>query len=1129
MASNAQAAAADRALASPAAGQPPVATAPVVLPTRTGTAAAPAPRPAARTAAPACVNNNCPMPGAAPIDQGGPLVTHPKVYVVQLQSSTAPANQNGYISQITAPSEPNVPGALTAMVDSPYATWWQQEYSRPSANQLLYSGTYAGTISIQTPQYYSLILQDVDINTILENAVLAGTLPTWDSNTVFVLFFRQGQTIQLTNYGAVVGDSVFNFCGYHSSLLFGGTPQVDLNFVVMPYEVTNAGCAFSGSTGAAAGFANLTSVLSHELAETITDPSYPNAWLSMTNQEVGDMCEVGLTPDAVITARSGASYNVQDVFDNSTNTCVYAKKALTLTATKVTTSTTTTITAQIYAGTIPLNGTQLTAWVLTGSGSIGSAHFSLTGEAVITVPATAATLSVFTPGGGFFSGGLVIAGAPPSAPTITSVVPAAAPGSATVTWTAPSSSGTSAISSYTAMAGNGADGTRQAAATCTAAPPATSCLMTGLPQGTDYIWNVTATNASGPSPFSPDVTAWATSVPAAPQVLGAVAGTTTIDVTFGDAGAGSSPVTGYAVTATPGTASCTAPPAATHCLLTGLVPATAYALAAWATNAVGTSQLFVSGTQTTLPVPGVPTAPQSVHATVIPVPGGATALVGWTAPTSTGGSPVTGYAVTVTPGPHTCSAGGTATSCSVSGLVPGTTYAISVQAANTNGPGGAAGGSLTTPTTPTPPALVSGIGGPGGTILASWSAAAATGGAPVTSYTAQAAAPGRTTQSCTVLATACTITGLAPGATYTVQVEATNGVGASSWTSSTGVPVPTTPGPPTSVTATASGRSVTVSWQPPTTTGGLAVTSYQVSVSPGGVACATAGLSCAFSALNWTTHYTVTVTAITAAGASPGATTGVTTAAPPTFDGHGYWMVAASGQVYAFGDATNFGSPTGLSSPAVVIAHTPDGGGYWIATAGGGLYSYGNAPYLGTAAAAGISAPIVGMVATADGQGYWMVGADGRIYAYGDAGDFGSLYGSHLNGPIVAMTATSDGRGYWMTAGDGGIFAFGDAGFFGSMGGSHLNSPVVGMTSSPDGNGYRMVASDGGIFSFGAPFYGSMGGQHLNMPVVGMTGSPDGLGYRMVASDGGIFSFGDAPFYGSTGGQPIGSPMVSTS
>ena len=56
-------------------------------------------------------------------------------------------------------------------------------------------------------------------------------------------------------------------------------------------------------------------------------------------------------------------------------------------------------------------------------------------------------------------------------------------------------------------------------------------------------------------------------------------------------------------------------------------------------------------------------------------------------------------------------------------------------------------------------------------------------------------------------------------------------------------------------------------------------------------------------------------------------------------DGHGYWLVAADGGVFSFGDAAFYGSIGGAlpgdGIPAVAMAATADGHGYWLATGEG--------------------------------------------------------------------------------------------------------------------------------------------------------------------------------------------------
>ena len=253
-------------------------------------------------------------------------------------------------------------------------------------------------------------------------------------------------------------------------------------------------------------------------------------------------------------------------------------------------------------------------------------------------------------------------------------------------------------------------------------------------------------------------------------------------------------------------------------------------------------------------------------------------------------------------------------------------------------------------------------------------------------------------------------------------------------------------------------------------------------------------------------------------------------AAPPiSRPSTGYWLAAADGGIFTYGNAEFHGSAGNLPlvRPIVGMAAPASGQGYWLVASDGGIFSFGGLPFLGSTGGRPLNRPIVGMAATPTAQGYWLVASDGGIFAFGDAGFFGSTGDIALNQPIVGMAATPTGQGYWLVARDGGIFAFGDATFYGSTGDIRLNQPIVTMAPTPSGRGYWMAASDGGMFTFGdAGFHGSTGAIKLNQPIVSMTPTGLGEGYWLVARDGGIFSFGDATFFGSAGGSPLNSPIV---
>jgi hypothetical protein len=274
-----------------------------------------------------------------------------------------------------------------------------------------------------------------------------------------------------------------------------------------------------------------------------------------------------------------------------------------------------------------------------------------------------------------------------------------------------------------------------------------------------------------------------------------------------------------------------------------------------------------------------------------------------------------------------------------------------------------------------------------------------------------------------------------------------------------------------------------------------------------------------------TTRSTTTTTSTTVPRSTTTSTTTTTlprTTQPVTGGSRvGYWMMAARGSIYPFGQAKNFGTV----AYATAIAPRLDGTGYRVTTAAGTVAGFGTAASHGGRPRLRLFEIVTTIAATRSGNGYWLFTNLGRAFAYGDAHFYGDMSHVHLNAPIVASSATATGHGYYMVGRDGGIFAFGDAEFHGSTGNLRLNKPIVGIAPTSDNEGYWLVGADGGVFAFHAPFRGSMGGRRLNKPVVGMVAY--GNGYLMVASDGGVFTFSNKPFLGSLAGHPPASPVIT--
>ena len=184
---------------------------------------------------------------------------------------------------------------------------------------------------------------------------------------------------------------------------------------------------------------------------------------------------------------------------------------------------------------------------------------------------------------------------------------------------------------------------------------------------------------------------------------------------------------------------------------------------------------LVGSPKAPVPAATVPGAPTGVSG----VMGDASVVVSWLAPSSDGGSAITGYTVTASGGVSPVAKQCAASPCTVTGLTKGAAYTFTVVATNARGNSvaSAASGAVTPATWPGPPTSVVGYAS-NNSVQVFWSAPANDGGSRITGYTATASGDGSHRCS-TSGARTCVVFNLSTDLAYTFTVVATNANGSS--------------------------------------------------------------------------------------------------------------------------------------------------------------------------------------------------------------------------------------------------------------------------------------------------------------------------------------------------------------
>ncbi|MFN7977449.1 MAG: fibronectin type III domain-containing protein [Vicinamibacterales bacterium] len=324
---------------------------------------------------------------------------------------------------------------------------------------------------------------------------------------------------------------------------------------------------------------------------------------------------------------------------------------------------------------------------------------------------------------------------------------------------------------------------------------------------------------------------------------------------------------------------------------------------------------YTSGTAHTVAIPTAPGAPTIGTATA----GDAQASVTFTAPVNNGGSAITGYTVTSSPGGFTGT--GASSPITVSGLTNGTAYTFTVTATNAVGTGGASAASNSV--TPLA-AQTTTFAQPSSYNFGTTPTLTASSSSGLTvSFTSS------TTGVCTITSGGALTFVTAGTCTINADQAGNGGVAAAPQVTRSFTVNAVAPGAPTIGTATRGDTAATIAFTAPTSNGGSTITGYTVTSNPGGLTGTGAGSPVTVNGLTNGVSYTFTVAATNTAGtgASSAASNAVTPAAPQTI-------------TFANPGARNFGTSPTLSASSdsgLTVTFTSSTTGVCTVTSGGAL------------------------------------------------------------------------------------------------------------------------------------------------------------------------------------------------
>jgi hypothetical protein len=229
------------------------------------------------------------------------------------------------LPQTFASSGPSLAGALDTILHAPAATWWMKEYSTTSYH--LTGGTFGGVLTLYAPALAdgSVVSEGPADNAIWRAAAandpvtgaISTTLPDVSANAVYVVVYRANQTVN--GIGACADHTQgikTNAVWTHTFFPIINLPEKYSNCTPMPTPTL---------------FDLVTTVLSHEMVEAITDPVTQPSWTNTrTYTELADACQGGGFNASQYVTFHGGTYRLSHIWSIQAQACLSTPLATSL-------------------------------------------------------------------------------------------------------------------------------------------------------------------------------------------------------------------------------------------------------------------------------------------------------------------------------------------------------------------------------------------------------------------------------------------------------------------------------------------------------------------------------------------------------------------------------------------------------------------------------------------------------------------------------------------------------------------------------------------------------------------------------------------------------------------------------